>query len=226
MKSEFFYIIILAISLYTCDNTIKKDSSKVIQTSDSLHTFELKGSWVRCDKHGFVLIDITDSLHVSFTELYDRKADLDTIKDRYWYYNSQAKLGYWDSTTIWIKTDKFRFDYRVKGDTLIEFDKTGVQGKLIKVFTVDQKDFKVFDMAYLKGKISYISKVQSNELFRLDNFNFEFSFTSIKSDYNNNQIFTDIASIGDSLSKNQYGDTLYLYKQYDKKYYKFSFRKK
>ncbi len=50
-------------------------------------------------------------------------------------------MGYWNNagnsykanSDIWIATDKFRFDYKLKGDTLIEFDKMGDQGALIKI---------------------------------------------------------------------------------------------
>jgi len=50
-------------------------------------------------------------------------------------------MGYWNNpkdsfkadVDIWIHTDKFRVDYKLKGDTLIEIDKMGEQGKLIKV---------------------------------------------------------------------------------------------
>jgi hypothetical protein len=72
----------------------------------------------------------------------DRKADIDTITtDRYWYYKSTAKMGFWNhpgnryqaDVDIWVETKKIRFDFRVNGDTLIERDKMGDQGKYIKI---------------------------------------------------------------------------------------------
>ncbi len=64
----------------------------------------------------------------------DRKVLIDSIKkERYWLYNSKAKLDFVDSNRISILTDKYRFDYKINKDTLIEFDKMGNQDKLIKV---------------------------------------------------------------------------------------------
>ena len=61
--------------------------------------------------------------------------------DRYWYYKSTSKLGAWNrpgvqytsDADIWIDTDQFRFDYRIKGDTLIEIEKMGDQVRFVKV---------------------------------------------------------------------------------------------
>ena len=101
---------------------------------DSTNNFELKGTWIRFDKYGFSVIEIKDSLNITYTLLEDRKAVIDTItSDRYWYYKSSAKMGYRNSLKIWIRTDKFRFDYIIKGDTLIEYDKMGDQGKYVKM---------------------------------------------------------------------------------------------
>jgi hypothetical protein len=52
-------------------------------------------------------------------------------------------MGYWNrpdnpvkaDADIWISTDKFHFDYKLKGDTLIEYDKMGEQEKFIRLLT-------------------------------------------------------------------------------------------
>ena len=136
MKKQLFYIFFVAITLNSCDFQKSSKSDPILNTQqiDSTNNFELKGTWIRFDKYGFSLIEIKDSLNITYTELEDRKAAIDTIiSDRYWYYKSSAKMGFWNSLEIWIRTDKFRFDYKIKGDTLIEFDKMGDQGKYIKM---------------------------------------------------------------------------------------------
>ncbi len=100
----------------------------------------LKGTWINYNPGGFTLIEIKDSLNVLYYRCSDRKNKNDTITtDRYWFYRSDAKLGYWDKNSIWIATRKFRFDYKIKGDTLIEFDKMGDQGTYIKVYRDEEK---------------------------------------------------------------------------------------
>ena len=132
-------------------------------------------------------------------------------------------MGYWDSSAIWISTDKFRFDYKLKGDTLIEFDKMGDQGTFIKVKTDEEKAFKDFNAANLKGKITNVTKVDPSEFFVLDNVDWEYSFTSIASGVSKGKTFSEIAAVDDSIIKPSYADTLTLYKRDSKQYFKFAF---
>jgi hypothetical protein len=94
----------------------------------------LKGTWIRHNREGFALIEINDTANVMYYEFADREYNLTKhTKDRYWYYKSKARMAYWNSSAIMIGTDKFRFDYKIKGDILIEFDKMGDQGMFVKV---------------------------------------------------------------------------------------------
>lgn len=96
----------------------------------------LHGTWVRHGKYGFTLIEIIDTATVTYYQFGDRKEHIDTIThNRYFYYKSKARMGFWhhDSTSIWVRTDHFRFDYRVEGKDLVEHDKMGNQGRFIKV---------------------------------------------------------------------------------------------
>ena len=126
-------IFLLSIFFCSCNNHIhSKDANKTDTTSYQ----GLQGTWVRHDKLGFTLIEIKDTSHVLYYQFADKKALIDTITtDRYWYYRANAKMGYRDNSEIWISTNKFRFDYKIKGDTLIEYDKTGNHGKFIKVYS-------------------------------------------------------------------------------------------
>jgi hypothetical protein len=184
----------------------------------------LHGTWVRQNKAGFTLIEIKDTSNVLYYDFLDRQMDLGKpTSDRFWYYKSKATMGYWDSSAIWISTDKFRFDYKLKGDTLIEFDKMGDQGTFIKVQTDEEKAFKDFNAANLKGKIKYVTKVDPSEFFVLDNVDWEYSFTSVASSSSNNKTFSDVAAIGDSIYKPSFADTLSLYKKDGKQIFKFAF---
>lgn len=136
MEKQLFYCFFVVFTLNSCDFQKSSKSDLMIKTEqiDSTNNFELKGTWIRFDKYGFSVIEIKDSLNITYTLLEDRKAVIDTItSDRYWYYKSSAKMGYRNSLKIWIRTDKFRFDYIIKGDTLIEYDKMGDQGKYVKM---------------------------------------------------------------------------------------------
>ena|ERR1700744_4915147 len=96
----------------------------------------LNGTWIHHDPVGFSLIEIKDTDSVTFYGFTDRqkRTNRKLEENRYWFYKSKAKMGYWNSNSIWISTDKFRFDYRINGDTLIEYDKMGDQGKFVKVY--------------------------------------------------------------------------------------------
>ena len=227
MTKLLFIISSLTILVCNCGNDTTKDkgnAASIIRKDDISKYNGLRGTWVRQNKEGFTLIEIKDSSNILYYDFLDREADLQKpTSDRFWYYKSQATLGYWDSSLIWIATDKFRFDYKLKGDTLIEVDKMGDQRTFIKVYTEEQKAFKDFNEADLKGKITYIKRVDPSEFFILDNVDWEYSFTSVASGTPDNKTFSGIATIGDSIMKPPYADILTLYKRDSKQYLKFAF---
>lgn len=217
----------LTILAFSCNNqpTENKTFSKNKSIEQNTTSFKgLHGTWFRQNKYGFTLIEIKDTSNILYYQVFDRQADVDTIKsDRFFYYKSKATMGYWDKNSIWISTDKSRFDYRLQGDTLIEFDKMGDQGIFIKVYTDEQKAYKTFNEATFNGVIIHVVKVDPSEYFVLNNIDNEFSFTSIPNINSDNKQFTDVAVIGDTVIKSQFSDTLTLIKKQTRKSYKFGF---
>lgn len=147
-------LLILTIStvvFFSCGSQSSQEKKKVALAAQKVDTTEYKGlhgTWVRHNKAGFTLIEIKDTANILYYQFLDRETDLGKpMSDRYWYYKSKATMGYWNSpdnpykadVDIWIATDQFRFDYKLKGDTLIEFDKMGDQGKFVKVDNDNEK---------------------------------------------------------------------------------------
>lgn len=100
----------------------------------------LAGTWVGQRKDGFDLVKISLDSTGTYTLFADKKqlggvSPSDT--SRYFLYESPIKVKYEpDSpyqTKVSIQTTRFRFDYDLEADTLIEVDKMGVQGKLVRV---------------------------------------------------------------------------------------------
>lgn len=121
-----------------CDSASPSIANKAQQKQSEVQSYKgLRGTWAKYGKYGFTLIEILDSTHVTYHQVADQRELVDTIShNRYWYYKSAAKMGYWgkDSTSIWIRTDRFRFDYRVeKNGNLQEYDKMGSQGVFVKM---------------------------------------------------------------------------------------------
>jgi hypothetical protein len=146
MTKLLFILTVSTIVFVSCGNQAAQEENKVALTNQKVDTTEyngLHGTWVRHNKAGFTLIEIKDTSNIMYYQFLDRQAALGKpISDRYWYYKSKATLGYWNSpdnpykadVDIWIATDEFRFDYKLRGDTLIEFDKMGDQGRFVKVY--------------------------------------------------------------------------------------------
>ena len=89
-------ISLFSIFFYACDNqptSNKTDSFKKAQPVDTPRYQGLQGTWVRHNKEGFTLIEIKDTSHVLYYQFMDRKAE---VGDRYWYYRSEASMGYWN----------------------------------------------------------------------------------------------------------------------------------
>ena len=153
-----FLLTALSLTTFFCNysNQSLENRNPVTIKKDTVKYSGLQGTWVRHNKEGFTLIEIKDTSNISFYSFGDRKAEIDTITtDRYCYYKSTATLGYWDSSTIWISTDKFRFDYKIKGDTLIEFDKMGDQGNSSKSIQMNKRLLKHLMTQILKVKLLF-----------------------------------------------------------------------
>ncbi|GAA4053654.1 hypothetical protein GCM10022409_45780 [Hymenobacter glaciei] len=116
----------------TTATTATKDSK------GNLH--RLAGTWVGRRKDGFDLLKIKLDSTGTYTTFIDRNQTPGLLPDtlRYFLYESPVHVTYTPRTprhqaTASVLTCKFRFDYNVEADTLIEIDKMGVQGKFIRV---------------------------------------------------------------------------------------------
>jgi hypothetical protein len=98
-----------------------KNNDTIVEASKNKN---LTGKWIRYSPKRNTIIEVTDTAHVIIYGLNSRNQSTDTLF---------STMGFFNDTTIWIKIPTARFDYRVKGDTLIEFDKMGVQAKYTKV---------------------------------------------------------------------------------------------
>ncbi|HYH15751.1 MAG TPA: hypothetical protein VD794_11050 [Flavisolibacter sp.] len=137
VKNKSFLFVLWLLS--GCNNSISQDKYKEVNQPITPKGFEkFIGTWVNHDSVGFSLIEINDTADITYYSFLDRAKELKApVKDRYYHYRSKGKMGIWANwkpdTAIWIKTDRYRLDFIVKKDTLIEFDKTGQQGVYIKV---------------------------------------------------------------------------------------------
>ncbi len=87
-----------------------------------------------------------------------------------------------------------------------------------------QKDFKNFNTNLVSGEISFVGTWQHGAGFKLKGENIVHVFYPyIDKSLNNNHIFTSFASVGDSVFKPAYSDTLYLIKS--GKIFKYTFQK-
>lgn len=94
----------------------------------------LKGNWVYHSSKGFKVVEIESHSNVTYSELVDRKAHTNVPNtERYWYYKSKATLSVTDGSRISIHTKDYVFDYKIVQDTLVEFDKMGIQAKLVRM---------------------------------------------------------------------------------------------
>lgn len=227
-KLAIIFLYLTVIILCGCNNQAienKKTTAEIASTiQDNVRFKSLHGTWIRQNKYSCTFIEIKDTSNILYYQFINTHSESGTTaNDGYWYYKSKAKMGYWDTNTVWITTDKFRFDYKLHGDTLLEFDKMGIQGKFIKVYTDEQKAYNNFYAANLKAEIIHINKAAPSEYFILNNIDNEFSFISIPNNNTDNKQLTDIASVGDSIIKPQFSDTLTLKKKQTNKSYNFGF---
>ncbi|HYE54513.1 MAG TPA: hypothetical protein VD996_06705 [Chitinophagaceae bacterium] len=199
----------------SCSNEPDTGNSRppeTVKPADTAKYTGLQGTWIMHKKNGFTLIEIKDTAHVLYYAFYNRGNEK-------WYYRSNARMGYWRDKMIWIATDKFRMDYKISGDTLIEYDKMGEQARLIRVYTEDELAFHNFDAANLNGELTHVVKVDTREDIVVKDTSY--SFTSVATNATGSRHFAELATVGDSIIKPAYADTIVLYKKHNKQYFKF-----
>lgn len=140
---------IILFSLFACNPNLKET-----KTNDTLGNtkkpFFLIGDWVYHDNARFELIEIKDTNDVIYYTYINRKKETGIeVKDCF--YKSEAKISVYNAKDSWlekcglfvfeledrvisIQTDKYRFDYVVKKDTLIEFDKMGIRKRFFRLY--------------------------------------------------------------------------------------------
>ncbi|WP_152981596.1 hypothetical protein [Hymenobacter sp. AT01-02] len=98
----------------------------------------LEGTWVGHTESGFTLLKIDSDSTGTYTGYIDRekKTGKDARIPRHWLYESPIRVKYValnQEPNVFIETQRFRFDYALRGDTLQEIDKMGLQGTLVRV---------------------------------------------------------------------------------------------
>lgn len=133
-------ILITLISLVACQNNDKTSEiesevevEKRIEVKEEVLPYNLNGTWVSHDKHGSSIIKINGSSDIQYSLIVDRGKD-SPDSSRYYYYESSGLLGSFHepsdtnfSVDIFISTDQFRFDFKIKDDIMYEVDKMGIQ---------------------------------------------------------------------------------------------------
>jgi hypothetical protein len=140
--------LIILISLFACNSKPRENKTSELH-ENSKNEFFLSGSWIYHDSARFELIEIKDTNEVLYFGYTNRKKATG-IDDEDWFYKSKAKISVFKAKDSWLEkcgllvfepddriislqTDKYRFDYAVRKDTLIEFDKMGIQKKLVRL---------------------------------------------------------------------------------------------
>ncbi|MBT9393681.1 hypothetical protein KLP40_10950 [Hymenobacter sp. NST-14] len=142
MKHTYFVAyaaIICLLGACHSDSTISSTVTTSVSPPATGGLQRLKGTWAGYDKGGFTLVKIKADSTGAYTTFTDRERETGqpSPDDRYFLYESAIKVRYKPGNQyqpgVAIYTDNFRFDYYLSGDTLIEYDKMGEQGRLVRV---------------------------------------------------------------------------------------------
>lgn len=139
----------ILLSLFACKST-PREAKTAESKENSKKEFFLSGSWVYHDSARFEVIEFKDTNNVLYYTYINRKKETGLeVSDCF--YKSEAKISVFSAKDSWLEkcglfvfeledrvislqTDKYRFDYVVKKDTLIEFDKMGIRKRLVRKF--------------------------------------------------------------------------------------------
>ncbi|RPD47668.1 hypothetical protein DNI29_09455 [Hymenobacter sediminis] len=138
MKSfQIAFSVAVLCSLSACQSNSTSPATS-IHVAKSGGLKELEGTWVGHTESGFTLLKIDSNSTGTYTGYTDRekKTGKDVRISRHWLYESPIRVKYValkQEPNVFIETQRFRFDYALRGDTLQEIDKMGLQGALIRV---------------------------------------------------------------------------------------------
>ena len=138
----------ILLTLFACKSTPRETKTNE-PLEISKKEFFLSGSWIYHDNAKFELIEIKDTNDVLYYAYTNRKKETG-IEDKDWLYKSKARISVFKAKDSWLEksglftfepddriislqTEKYRIDYAVKKDTLIEFDKMGIQKRLVRL---------------------------------------------------------------------------------------------
>jgi hypothetical protein len=134
MRTQYISLLVCLMWMCSCSQS-HSDIDNIDIDSNSVDLGLLKGTWIYHDSVSFELIEIIDTNEVVYYSFLNREAAVgENDKSLKSYFDkSKANLGFVDSSHIWIRTDKYQFDYTLGKDSLIEYDKMGIQKALIKL---------------------------------------------------------------------------------------------
>ncbi|RZK37721.1 MAG: hypothetical protein EOO57_05080 [Hymenobacter sp.] len=152
---SFWLLLVSAALLGNCQPQQKPPASTTPKLLTAGNLKRLVGTWVRQDtsgpyKGGFQLVRINADSTGTFTSFKDDTKALGRAFFRqhpdfphYFFMDGPLKVHYqpqrdsaqrkFSEGNVQIWTSRFRFDYYLLGDTLLEHDKMGYQGKLVRV---------------------------------------------------------------------------------------------
>ena len=93
------------------------------------------GNWLYFSDSGFLLIEIEEINKINLFEYIDREVDVgeNDPNMKHYYYKSQGWIKDHNEYGLSIQTDRYRYDFLFRNDTLILFDELGEGWKLIKL---------------------------------------------------------------------------------------------
>jgi hypothetical protein len=150
MEKYILFIFLLTISTGCFQNRNQKNETNNELTSESTIQNDtlimFQGIWIHHDKAGFTLLDLRNIRNIQFYYYSDNEIELNETDPKYkdFFYTSNGVIKYCGSNKLFqsiqlsIQTDKYRFDYILRNDSLYLWEETGLEEPLIRMESVDK----------------------------------------------------------------------------------------
>ena len=150
MKIHVLSILILTIlsSCFQNKNQKNETNSEIISelkiNNDTLIMFE--GIWVRHDKSSFTILDLRNFRNIQYYVYLNREIEINEKdpKFKHGFYTSKGSIKYCGPNSFFnciqlsVQTNRYRFDYILKNDSLYLWTESGLMEPLIRFESSDK----------------------------------------------------------------------------------------
>jgi hypothetical protein len=133
-------LLLIAFVFFAIEGCSQKQEHRLSSLNDTASLKKYCGNWLNFSKSGFILIDLNDIHNIMIYEYHKNeiKSGETNTSINNLFYKSKGFINSYHDNGISIQTDKYRYDYILRNDTLFLWTELGLEEGLIKINSINR----------------------------------------------------------------------------------------